>query len=164
MHPHGSSNTIFADLTVGVPLAGTPPPQCQGLHVHHLILCLAGQIGCRWPQHTTRNSIVEITHYMWQNPQSDVNINEDQQVLFLYRIYFNYREEHLLLISFPFDLCFIRGADLQESFSDAVPVNTSVVTPGEIPTQPTASEFQPHTSSEETQGPTFAVITTTILR
>ena len=22
-----------------------------------------GQTGCRWPQHTTRNSIVEITHY-----------------------------------------------------------------------------------------------------
>lgn len=33
------------DLTVRVPLAGTP--WCQGLHAHHLILCLAGQTGFR---------------------------------------------------------------------------------------------------------------------
>ena len=101
---------------------------------------------------------------VWQNPQSDANINEDQQVLFLYRIYFNYREEHLLLISFPSDLCFVRGANLQESVSETVPVNTSAVTLGEIPTQPTASEFQPPTPSEETQGLASAVITTTILK
>ena len=50
--PRGSPNTRFTDLTVGVPLAGTP--RCQGLHDHHLILCLAGQTGCRWLQHTTR--------------------------------------------------------------------------------------------------------------
>ena len=43
--PRGSPNTIFTNLTVGVPLAGTP--QCQGLHDHHLILCLAGQTGCQ---------------------------------------------------------------------------------------------------------------------
>ena len=42
-------------------MAGTP--RCQGLHDHHLILYLAGQTGCRWLQHTTRFSIVEITHY-----------------------------------------------------------------------------------------------------
>ena len=30
------------------------PPRCQGLHDYHLILCLAGQTGCRWLQHTTR--------------------------------------------------------------------------------------------------------------
>ena len=42
---HGSSNTLCTDLTVGVPLAGTP--RCQGLYDHHLILYLAGQTGCQ---------------------------------------------------------------------------------------------------------------------
>jgi len=33
------------DLTVRVPLASTP--QCEGLHTHHLILCLASQTVCQ---------------------------------------------------------------------------------------------------------------------
>ena len=69
-----------------------------------------------------------------------------------------------MLISFPSDLCFVHGADLQESVSEAVLINTSAVTPGEIPTQLTASEFQLPTPSEETQGPASPVITTTILK
>ena len=61
-------------------------------------------------------------------------------------------------------MCFVRAVDLQDSVSEAVPINMSIVTPEEIPIQPTNSEFHPPTSSKETQGPASAVITTTLLK
>ena len=69
-----------------------------------------------------------------------------------------------MLISFPSDLGFIRGADLQDFISEVVPVKTFVEPPEAVLTQPTAFEIHPPTSFEETQGHALIVITNTICK